>query len=511
MREHGVIVKKCRGCLRVALLYPSLYEAAVASLAYQLLYYMLNSLDWVAAERFILPSLGDLSEPLRSLETGSRLDSFDAIIAPVSYELDLVYLIHALAASGIEPRAPRRSKPWVIVGGPVPSMNPAPSLRVADVVVVGEAEPTIPRLLEALVEESLDSLSGGNGFLTHPVVEGGERARRVYVSSLDEAPHPVLEFRVPGSGEPWGEAYMVEVSRGCRWMCRFCMEAFFTLPWRVRSYARVRSLIEEGVAANRVRRVAFYSLSFFDHPAADRLLEYVAGEGLEASIGSLRADTLNEDRLALLKMVGQRTLTIAPETFSERLSCLLGKRIGYSLVEGLVEEAVRLGLKPKLYLMTGVPGESLEDTRRDAELAARLVRVSRGVLRVTLNPLVPKPWTPLQYARFIGEEEYEARVRLYKRLLGGRVEALSYRWAYAQAVIARGGFDTGDALVKVASETTRLGRVLRSLRGTSGDKAAREGLEPGETLPWVELVDPGYPVAALVKSLESGLACLGRR
>jgi len=66
--EHGVIVKKCRGCLRVALLYPGPYEAAVASLGYQLLYYLLNSLDWVVAERFVLPRERGKG-PLRSLET----------------------------------------------------------------------------------------------------------------------------------------------------------------------------------------------------------------------------------------------------------------------------------------------------------------------------------------------------------------------------------------------------------------------------------------------------------
>ncbi len=509
IREHGVVVKRCRGCLRVALLYPSVYEAAVASLAYQLLYYMLNSMEGVVAERFILPSLEGVEEPLRSLETRAPLHSFDVILIPVSYELDALYAVDALLASGVDPRRPPGERPLIVYGGPVPSMNPAPFTRIGDVVVVGEAEPTIPLLVEPLMEGSgLEGLECRRGFLTSSCVETGERARRVYVENLDEAFHPVVEFRVPGSGEPWGEAYMVEVSRGCRWMCRFCMEAFFTLPWRVRSRRVIERLVAEGVEANNVSRVAFYSLSFFDHPDADRLLEMLEEMGLGVSIGSLRADTLNRERLEALARLGQRTVTIAPEVFSPRLSCLLGKRIPYETVEGLVVDSVRLGLKPKLYLMTGVPGETLRDVEDAAGRVRRLYRLSGGRLRATLNPLVPKPWTPLQYAPFIGEKGYLERLRVYRRVAGGVVEPLSYRWALAQAVIARGGFDVGDALYEAARRGVGLGVLLRALRRTPSYRRVLEGFEPGEELPWEALVDPGYPPAALRASWRAAERCI---
>ena len=504
-----MVVKRCRGCVRVALLYPSVYEAAAASLAYQLLYYMLNSMEGVVAERFILPSLDGVEEPLRSLETGSRLQSFDVILVPVSYELDAVYAVNALLASGVDPRRPPGERPLIVYGGPVPSMNPAPFTRLGDVIVVGEAEPTVPLLVEAVAEGvGVEGLECRRGFLTGSCVESGERARRVYVENLDDAFHPIVEFRVPGSGEPWGEAYMVEVSRGCRWMCRFCMEAFFTLPWRVRSRRVVEELVERGVEANGVRRVAFYSLSFFDHPEADRLLEMLEEMGLGVSIGSLRADTLTRDRLEMLARLGQRTVTIAPEVFSPRLSCVLGKRIGYELVEQLVEESVELGLNPKLYLMTGVPGETLEDARDAAGRVARLYRVSRGRLRATLNPLIPKPWTPLQYAPFIGEREYLRRIQVYRKAAGRVVEPLSYRWALAQAVVARGGFDVGDSILEAAGEGVRLGALLRSLRRTRSYRKVFDGFEPGEELVWESLVDPGYPGAAVRASWRAAAACI---
>ena len=221
LREHGVVVKRCpRGgrCLRVALVYPAVYQAAVASLAFQNLYYMLNSMEGVYAERFVASSMAGGEPEPRSLETGSRLGEFDLAVAPVSYELDYLGLARILLAAGIEPYRGSRARgeaPPIVVGGPVPSMNPAPALELADLVLVGEAEPLVPRLVVEALERgawgAVEELACRPGFLAPGC--GGPVAK-VVVERLDEAFHSTLQCRVPESGEPWGEAYMVEVSRG---------------------------------------------------------------------------------------------------------------------------------------------------------------------------------------------------------------------------------------------------------------------------------------------------------
>ena len=453
-REHGVIVKKkCRGCLRIALVYPSIYRAAVASLAYQNLYYMLNSFEYVVAERFVAENLYGEEPAPRSLETGGGLQSFNVILVPLSFEADYATLVRLLAAGGIALEAGKRRRegqPPVIVGGPVPSMNPAVALEVADMVLVGDAEPLVPRLVERLYEEGawkgLDSLSCRGGFLAKNC-EG--RVRRVYTASIEDSFHSTLQFRIPGSGDPWGEAYMVEVSRGCRHMCRFCMPAHFSWPLRHRSYDRIVSLVEEGVEVNRVQRVAFYSLSFFDHPSSDKLLEYVAERGLTATIGSLRGDQLDEDRVELLSRIGQRVVTIAPETLSERLCRVIGKCISPDRILEVASSARRRRMHLKLYLMVGLPGERAEDVEETGNRLVELAAKEPGLrgARATVNPLIPKPLTPMQYARFIGEKEYVERVRRLKRVLGKasiRVEPLSYRYALMEAIIARGGPSSGE-------------------------------------------------------------------
>ncbi len=520
-REHGVVRKRCRGCLRVALLYPSVYSAAVHSLAYQNLYYMLNSLDYVVAERFVASSTAGPEEPPRSIETGAPITGFDLVVVPVSYELDYVTLSRMLLAAGVEPlrrgrRGAERGLPPVVVGGPVPGMNPAVASGLADLVLVGEAEPLVPRLVEAVYElgawRALEALSCSPGFL--PGGGGcGSPVERVWQRGLDEAFHSVVQFRVPGSGEPWGEAYMVEVNRGCPHMCRFCMEAHFLLPVRNRGPGRVLELVDAGVEANGVRRVALYSLSFFDYPWADHVLEELLDRGLEATVGSLRADTLTEDRVETLARLGQRVVTVAPETFSPRLCRAIGKCILGDVVGEVAGWAWRRGMHVKLYLMLGLPGETRGDVEAYASELRRLSREApprREAIRVSVNPLIPKPWTPMQYARFIDRRGYEERVRLLRRAQSRvlSVEALSYRYAYAQAVVARGDERVAELIAEWARLGGRLGQLKTAARrlGLNLDSYAEKGA-PGA--PWTWMVRPGYPAAALKRAWSHALEAAG--
>ena len=499
------MVKRCRGCLRVALVYPAPYGAAVASLAYQNMYYLLNSLDYVYAERFVASSMTGAEPVPRSLETGSLLRDFDLVVASISYELDYVTLARILQAAGVPFLREERSKehPLVVLGGPVPSMNPVVALEAGDLVAVGEAEPLLPLLVEKAYEHGargvVEELACRPGFLA----PGCGAVEKALVRDLDNVFHSVVQFRVPGSGEPWGEAYMVEASRGCPHMCRFCMEAHFLLPTRHRSYGKLKELIERGVEANGVSRVAFYALSFFDHPAADRLLEYLEGEGLEASIGSLRADTLSEDRVELLARLGQRVLTVAPETLSPRLCRGIGKCMSRGLVEEVAGWAWARRMHVKLYLMLGLPGESDRDVEGYAEALRELSKKAppmREAIRVTVNPLVPKPHTPMQFHRLIDRASYERRVRILRRTQSKvlSIEPLSYRYAYAQTVIARGD----EKIARIIDEWARRGGRLGQLWSTARrlrvnlDHYTYEAPEPK----WHQLVRLGIPPRTLVEA-----------
>lgn len=477
------------------------------------MYYLLNSLDYVYAERVVAQSMAG-PEPLpRSLETGRPLHRFDVIIAPVSYELDYVTLARILHAAGIPLlREERENKdyPLLVLGGPVPSTNPAVAIGIGDLVAIGEAEPLLPLLAEKAyehgAEKAVEELGCRPGFLA----PGCEAAvRKAITRNLDTAFHSTTQFRVPGSGEPWGEAYMVEASRGCPHMCRFCMEAHFLLPTRHRSYARLRQLIEKGVETNNVARVAFYALSFFDHPSADKLLELLDSEGLEASIGSMRGDTLTEDRVELLHRLGQRVVTIAPETLSPVLCKALGKCIPMDTVEQVAEWAWRRRMHIKLYLMLGAPGETDKDVEDEAEKLRKLSRRAppmREAIRVTVNPLIPKPMTPLQYHELIDRKLYEKRIKILRRAMSKvlSIDALSYRYAYAQTVIARGDEQTPRLIREWAAAGGRLGQLWTTARrlGINLEKYTKKN----PPTPWHRYVYPGFPEKTLRQGYRAVLA-----
>ncbi|MCD6358277.1 MAG: hypothetical protein J7L75_06835, partial [Thermoproteales archaeon] len=125
-REINVVRKRASGrSLGVAVAYPSLYEAAVKSLSVQMLYFYLNSLEDVYAERLVLQRTSGPEPPARSIESGRLLRDFELILFSVHYEPDYVNIVRLLKAGGV-PLLARDREQVVVVGGPPVIANPEP-------------------------------------------------------------------------------------------------------------------------------------------------------------------------------------------------------------------------------------------------------------------------------------------------------------------------------------------------------------------------------------------------
>jgi len=495
LEEINVIVKHCgKGCMRVAIAYPSLYHIAVDSLSFQMLYHYLNRFDNIAAERAVYLKHGEA--PTRTLESRIPLKDVDMLIFSVHYELDYVNVVRVLLEAGIEPEGPKRKRPLVVVGGPPVIANPLPLSRFADVLVAGEIESTLPLLLEKVLEEwgskksLLESLPPSLGFFV-PQVFSGEEVKFNAAESLKLEFHPIAQVQpLKASSFKWKRRTVIETSRGCLHGCRFCMEGWIFRGVRERPERDVLEIAEKGAVANKSRLIKLVSLSFFDHHRADEILERLVNEGFEVAVPSLRADALNKSRLELLRRGGQRTLVIAPETGSPRLAPILGKFVKLDLAAEVAAEARRLGFTGlKLYLMAGIPGEGYEDLDFTAEYIARLSKHSgyqgSRQLKITVSPFVPKPHTPLERAPFVGIEEARRRIEFLKRKLGGLADVRAYdpRLAWVQTILSRGGAELGVLLQLWALKGGGLGGFRAALREANLNPERYTNYLDGE-LPW---------------------------
>jgi len=396
---------------RVALFYPAPYSVASQSLGFQLLYAYFVSYG-VRVERFTYDSCGT------SLESGKTLKEFDVVVVSSSFELDYPYLSEYLRKYGREGQR-------VIAGGIAPTSNPIPILDVVTNVVLADVEIAVPSVVDALFSgdwESFESLE----FVVSGEDDEGKRA----YANVAEEPLLSTQFVPLDFDPPWGKGFLVEVTRGCPWKCRFCLEGWVTKPFRQRDVEQVKRALAN--VRRPFEKVITISLSLGNYESVDEyldsLIELKRKRKVQGSVPSLRLETVTEELLEKVKGLGQRTVTVAPETFDPLKARVLGKGYAPEFFKEKVSIINKLNLKLKVYMMV-VPGEPARVTEGDAEVLKELAPGSH----VSVNPLVPKPWTPLQGAPIPGEREERALSVFAEKLR--YVDLYPVKWARLQAAL----------------------------------------------------------------------------
>ena len=349
-RELNKVGKRGRPTdVRVGILVPLPYRAAMNSLFLHLCYQYLARLDGVIVNRFVYNIDEDTVE---SLDHRTNVKDVDVLLVSLPFEIDYVYALRVFMLEEV-----LKGGPIKIAGGIAPSANPLPISPFFDAIVIGDAEPFLERFVDLLQlvdnrNSFVDALASIEGVYVPRL--GRYRVKRASVQNLDEAFYPCRQL-VPLDEEPvYGRGFLLEVSRGCPYSCPFCLEGFVTKPFRYRSRSKLIELVERGIEFTGLKKVIFYSLSVFSVPDINEVLYMLKEKGAEASIPSVRIDTLNDERIKLIADLGQKTLTIAPESLISELAKVLGKNISYSQVVDIAMTALRLGIKNiKLYLMKG--------------------------------------------------------------------------------------------------------------------------------------------------------------
>lgn len=503
LREANIFLKNYSKIdVRGVLVYPSTYPVAVSTLSYHMLYYMTNIREEFAMEHTAY-SFKD-ERGVLSIESGQPISKFDMIFYTVHYELDYARIISSMLESGIQPLRKLRSRgPIIVVGGPPVYANPSALSEIADVIVVGEMEGPIPRIVEKSVEigvEDKDKLIEELGD-----IEG------LYLPSIDvfTGRFYVRDYRLEGAFQPieqiqpleeeyypvFGRSFLEETSRGCPYACRFCLIGYRFNPPRHKSGERILREVIAGLESNRVSKVTLISSSYFSNPDSKKVLEKLSELDVEASIPSLRLETLDLEALELMVKLGQKTLTIAPEAGRYAFRSKIGKPIPDSVILDVSSKAKKVGIKNlKLYFIYGFEDEELEDLKAIVELVKNVLSCSNfkseGQVRVSINPFIPKAGTPLQWLRFEDVERLVEKWRFIKERLRGsrvRVEGLNPKLAKIQAVISMGGPEISRLLIEWASLGGNLAawRRVEKRYGNLISKVLKPPLEPSK-LPWAK-------------------------
>jgi radical SAM superfamily enzyme YgiQ (UPF0313 family) len=478
---------------RIAIVYPSPYRVAMSSLGYQTVYRIVQTTPDFCAERICLPDeLGDGSEsdePISSIESHRLLGDFAVIAVSVAYELELASMIRLFERARLpalrESRRP--SDPLVIAGGPLTFSNPRPLIPFVDVLVMGEAEETLPFVLDALGEElSREALLSRLANHPHVFVPDIDPNKPLVVGKADDALLPAFSaIRTPHT--ELSDMFLIEAERGCSRGCQYCvMRRSTNHGMRIIDRDKILELVPA-----EAEKVGLVGAAVSDHPAITDIVATLAAQGKKVGLSSLRPDKLKEPFVQALGQAGYRTLTTALDGASVKLRGLVDRRSKEEHYRRAAELARQNGMdRLKLYLMVGLPGETDEDIDECARFVSELSRTIPVALGI--SPFCAKRNTPLDGSPFAGIGRVQSRLERLRRGLGGRadVRATSPRWAWVEHVLSQGGESEGLAVleaVHAGGDFSRYRRVFEELGhhpdGGACGTPVREGSTKRHRLP----------------------------
>lgn len=518
---------------KVAIVYPNTYFVGMSNLGLHIIYEEINLRNDSVCERIFLPEKKELEAydktktPLMSVETQRPMHQFDVVAFDVTFEMDYFHIPLMLRHGRVPIMGKDRTEfdPIVIAGGPCATFNPEPFADFIDAFIIGEGEGIVSRVLDIIRDGKMEGLD------RHAILRQLANISGVYVPSLyvpiysddgefkgyhiaEGAPKTIKRhFEMLTSGgetvvatnyTEFGAMYIIEVARGCGRHCRFCMAGYcFRVP-------RVRPLeiLKEGVdrAEKLGKKVGLMGAAISDYPEVDELVTYIRSKDMRYSCASLRADSLTQAVVDGLADSGQKTITIAPETGSERLRRVINKGISEEHLQNAATLSAKSGIQHmRLYIMIGLPTETDEDIEAIVGLAERtqahMAEVGcKGRLTLSINPFIPKPFTPFQWMAMDNQKTVEKKLQYIKKALqkNRRIEVLveSPKEAYIQGVLARGDRRLGAVLAACAADRgSKSFKAEMKAAGLDMDELNYRERSFDEFLPWSHLdmgMDEGY-------------------
>lgn len=485
--------------IRFAFCFPDVYEVGMSHLGTRILYHTINERKDTYCERVFAP-WPDMEALMRendiklfTLETKTSLDKFDMLGFTLQYEMSYTNILNMLDMSGIAIRASERGEdaPIIMAGGPC-AYNPEPLYDIVDFFEIGEGEEMMNDVLEVYARHKEAGTFNKKEFLREISKIGG-----IYVPSLYDVTYnedgTIKEFKpkyddVPAKVKkrivndfdsvafpdemivPYTEIVhdrvVLETARGCTNGCRFCQAGMIYRPVREKTTNTLLEQARKALKATGYNEVSLASLSICDYSNIQNLISSLVLEHEQNKVGialpSIRVDAFSVDLIKEIQKVRKTGLTFAPEAGSQRMRDIINKGLTEDRILEAAKSAFESGWSTiKLYFMIGLPYETTEDAAGIGELAEKMADVyfsipkdkrSKGLkITVSASILVPKPFTPFQWAPMERPEVVYERIGAVKGAIKSRSIVFNYHeqeTSFMEAVFARGDRRTCDVLIR---------------------------------------------------------------
>lgn len=485
--------------IRFAFCFPDVYEVGMSHLGTRILYHTINERKNTYCERVFAP-WPDMETLMRksdiklfTLETKTPLDQFDMLGFTLQYEMSYTNILNMLDMSGITIRASERGEdePIIMAGGPC-AYNPEPLYDIVDFFEIGEGEEMMDDVLEVYAKHKANGKVNKKEFLREISHIGG-----IYVPSLYDVSYnedgTIREFTpkyedVPAKVKkrivnnfdkvsfpdemivPYTyivhDRVVLETARGCTNGCRFCQAGMIYRPVREKTTNTLIEQARKALKATGYDEVSLASLSICDYSNIQNLISSLVLEHEADKVGialpSIRVDAFSVDLIKEIQKVRKTGLTFAPEAGSQRMRDIINKGLTEERILEAAKSAFESGWSTiKLYFILGLPYETTEDAAGIGELAEKMADVYFGIpkdvrnkgLKITVSTsiLVPKPFTPFQWAPMARPEIVDERIKAVRGAIKSRSIVYNYHeqeTSFMEAVFARGDRRTCDVLIK---------------------------------------------------------------
>ena len=474
--------------VRVALGFADTYSMGMSHLGSQILYWIVNHIDWACSERVYCPWVDAEAVmrreeiPLFTWDNRHAVREADFLAVSLQYEMTFTNLLTMLDLAGMPLRSQDRTDadPIVLVGGPQVD-NPEPMAEFVDLVIVGDGEESLPSLLEeyrnlkragikrreiitklalrfpwCYAPNLYEVLYNPDGTIRamQPKIPGlPSRIERCHIRDFDHAPVPERPI------VPWIQSVhdriSIEIMRGCPQVCRFCHAGATKKPMRIRSVDRILEIAEESWKSTGSDEIGLLSLSTADYPhfteLAERIDKQFSHRMVSISVPSMRVDKMLQNIPWLTKSIRKTGMTMAVEAADDVMREAIRKKVTDDNLMAAVEQAYKAGWRSlKLYFMAGFPGETEEDIKGIFRLACKVAEARKPIaggsasVNASVSWLVPKPFTPMQWAPQ-KDAEYFRRVHYALKSLQGAMRRLpvkikthGFARSFLEAVFSRG-------------------------------------------------------------------------